>query len=40
MTKKAHPKKSPPLKVKKEEFDRVLGKLIQSPPVQRNPSKT
>ena len=27
------------LKVKKVDFDRVLSKLIQSPPVQRNQSK-
>jgi len=39
VTKKEPPKKNPPLKVKKEEFDRVLDKLIQSPPVQRNQSK-
>ena len=39
VTKKAPLKKNPPLKVKKEEFDRVLGKLIQSPPVQRNQAK-
>jgi hypothetical protein len=37
--KKETKEEKPPLKVKKEEFDRVLDKLIQSPPVQRNPSK-
>jgi hypothetical protein len=39
VSKKVTKKKTPPLKVKKADFDRVLGKLIQTPPIQRNQSK-
>jgi hypothetical protein len=38
--KKEPKKENPPLKVKKEEFDRVLGKLIQTPPVPRKESNS